>query len=86
MTTSKTTRLGQTGHSLIDAELYYGPDRRGHKDHNLEECVKRFFEILDVKEISNNDVEFSPVYISSVRLWANAELYYLFERMQELVK
>lgn len=50
---------------------------------SLAEKVKRFFEILDVKEISDNDREFSPVYISCCRCLTGAELSYMFKKMKE---
>lgn len=53
----------------------------------LEENVRRFFEILDMKEFSANDVEFSPVkvevYISSCRVLQSARLAALFKSMKE---
>lgn len=53
----------------------------------LEENVRRFFTILDTKEISDNDVEFNPVklevFISSVRVMKTAELNKLLNAMRE---
>jgi hypothetical protein len=51
---------------------------------DLKKCVRRLFEILDVKEVSNNDREFSPVYISSCRVKTSHELGFLLTKMREL--
>lgn len=59
----------------------------------LAPAVKRFFEILDGRETSDSGVEFSPVKfdfkdmkISSVRVYASAELASLLPQMKELSK
>ncbi len=59
------------------------------KYNNLDEAVLRFVEILETKEISNNDVEFHPVRVSdgelhSVRVHKTAELNDLIPQMKEL--
>jgi hypothetical protein len=56
---------------------------------NLDEAVLRFIEILETKEISNNDVEFHPVRVSdgelvSCRVHKTAELNNLIPQMKEL--
>lgn len=57
----------------------------------LAPAVKRFFEILDSREESDSGTEFSPVYmdfkdlkISSVRVYASAELKSLLPQMKTL--
>lgn len=54
---------------------------------SLEENVRRFFEILDTKEISSNDVEFSPtrleVTIGSCRTLHCAKLERLLSAMKK---
>lgn len=59
----------------------------------LESAVKRFFEILDTKETSNNDVEFHPVRmdtkdrkINSCRVILTAELEDLLPQMKSLAQ
>lgn len=54
--------------------------------HDLKGCVKEFFSILDIKEVSDNDVEFRPNYISSCRCLDGTRLNWLIERMKELAK
>lgn len=58
---------------------------------NLASAVKRFFEILDYKEVSNNDVEFNPVRmdtedrkIDSCRVMLTAELEDLLPQMKRM--
>jgi hypothetical protein len=51
---------------------------------DLKKCVKRFFEILDTKETSDNDKEFHPVEISSVRVFLTHELNHLLPTMKRL--
>lgn len=51
---------------------------------DLAGCVKRFFEILDIKETSDNGREFSPNYISSCRALDGAELSKLITKMKRL--
>lgn len=53
---------------------------------NLEDAVKRLFEILETKEVSDNDREFHPVTISSVRVHKTAELESLLPQMKKLSK
>ena len=50
----------------------------------LEEKVKRFFEILDIKEESDSGREFSPVYIVSLRVLLTQELGQLLNEMKVL--
>lgn len=59
-------------------------------DH-LQDAVKRFFEILDIKEVSSNDIEFSPNKmniesrkIDSCRVYDSAELSSVLEQMKVL--
>lgn len=51
---------------------------------NLEEAVKRFFEIMDKKEESDSGREFRPNVISSCRVYDTAELESLLPQMKEL--
>lgn len=51
----------------------------------LEQCVKNFLEILDIKEESDSGRVFSPVYISSVRVLETAKLSIILKKMRELV-
>lgn len=53
---------------------------------DLRELVRDFFEILDKKEISDSDVEFSPNYISSCRVFDTHKLKAIITRMKELSK
>lgn len=53
---------------------------------SLEDAVKRLFEILETKEISDQDREFHPVTISSVRVHKTAELESLLPQMKKLAK
>lgn len=57
-----------------------------NKTHSLELklLVKRFFEILDVKEESDLGREFSPVFISCCRVLLGEELKKILPRMKEL--
>jgi hypothetical protein len=50
----------------------------------LKLLVKRFFEILDVKEESDSGREFSPVYISCCRALMGEELNGILSKMKEL--
>lgn len=50
----------------------------------LEDCVKLLFEILDSKEVSAEDRQFRPTYISTVRVWDAHRLNKLLPRMKEL--
>lgn len=59
-------------------------------DH-LQDAVKRFFEILDIKEVSDNDVEFHPNrmdlesgVINSCRVYNSAELSSVLDQMKVL--
>lgn len=51
---------------------------------NLEEAVKRFFEIMDKKETSDGGRDFHPNRISSCRIYDTAELESLMPQMKEL--
>lgn len=50
----------------------------------LKECVSKFFEIMDSKEVSDNDVEFHPNRISSCRVWDTHRLERILKKMKEL--
>lgn len=50
----------------------------------LKPLVKRFFEILDMREENDDGKEFSPVSISCCRVRFYEELNKLLERMKEL--
>jgi len=53
----------------------------------LKSLVKSFFEdYLDYTEVSDNDKEFHPIYISSCRVLMTQELSKLLKRMRELSK
>lgn len=51
----------------------------------LKLLVKRFFDILDVKEESDSGREFSPVFISCCRVLLGEELNKILSRMKELL-
>jgi hypothetical protein len=51
----------------------------------LEGNVKLFFEILDIKEESDEGRVFSPNYISSCRVWDTHRLNKLITKMKELI-
>lgn len=58
---------------------------------NLEECTRMFFELLDKKEYSSNDVEFQPNrfnieerVIGSCRVWDTHRLRRIMTKMKEL--
>lgn len=64
---------------------------------NLDDAVRRFFEIMDEKEYSDNAQRyFSPVrfevgedgkvIISSIRVYKTAELTSLLKQMKELIR
>lgn len=57
----------------------------------LEENVRMFFEILDTKEVSDNDVEFHPnrfnaeeLVINSCRVWDTHRLGKIMIKMKDL--
>lgn len=59
------------------------------KYHHLQDAVKRFFEILNIKEVSDNGVEFHPNRmniedrkIDSCRVFNSAELRSVLEQME----
>lgn len=54
------------------------------EDFDLVGCVKRFFELLDKVETSDEGREFRPNYISSCRCLDGAELGKLIEKMKRL--
>lgn len=65
-------------------DAYKAPD-------TLKECVQLFFELMDKKEYSSNDVEFHPNKfdlegrcISSCRVWDTHRLGRVLGRMKEL--
>lgn len=51
----------------------------------LEGNVKLLLEILQSKEVSDNDREFHPTTITSVRIWDTHRLNKMFKKMKELV-
>lgn len=53
-------------------------------DTELKLLTKRFFQILDTKEESDNGRTFSPVFISCCRAHLNEELNKILPRMKEL--
>lgn len=53
-------------------------------NNELKALVKRFLEILDQKEESDNGKEFSPVFISCCRVFLGEELNKILKRMKEL--
>lgn len=55
-----------------------------YKEAPLETCVQRFIQLLDTREVSDNDREFSPTYISSCRVLHQMELGDIISRMREL--
>ena len=55
------------------------------KEARLKELVKSFFEdYLDYTEVSDNDYEFRPIYISSSRVLMTDKLALLLKEMREL--
>ena len=56
------------------------------ENQTLEQCVKTFLSILDVREESDSGGEFSPVYISNCRVYYQPRLGYLLTKMRELTK
>lgn len=54
-------------------------------DNELKQLVKSFFDdYLDYTEISDNDNEFHPIYISSCRVLMTEKLDKLLTRLREL--
>ena len=55
------------------------------KETRLKELVKSFFEdYLDYTEVSDNDKEFHPIYISSCRVLMTQELSKILKEMRDL--
>ena len=55
------------------------------KEARLKELVKSFFEdYLDYTEVSDNDNEFHPIYISSCRVLMTEKLDKVLTEMREL--
>ncbi len=51
---------------------------------SLEDCVKLFFEILDITETSDSGVDFKPNCIRSCRVWDTHRLERIIIKMKEL--
>ena len=51
-----------------------------------EDAIREFFKILDSKEESDSGRVFSPVYISSCRVWESKKLETIIKRMREYIK
>lgn len=51
-------------------------------DDQVKQDLKRFFQILNIKEVSDNDREFSPVFISSCRVMLTKELGPILTRLE----
>lgn len=51
---------------------------------DLASAVRRFLEILETTEESNNGVKFHPVQISSVRVFKTAEIESLIPQMKRM--
>lgn len=56
------------------------------KHPDLASAVRRFFEILETTEESNNGVRFHPVQISSVRIFKTAEIESLIPQIKKFLK
>ena len=55
------------------------------KDSRLKELVKSFFDdYLDYTEVSDNDKEFHPIYISSCRVLMTQKLSEVLKEMREI--
>lgn len=50
----------------------------------LEDCVRLFFEILDIEETSDEGRRFRPTVINSCRVWDGHRLNKLLPKMKEL--
>jgi len=55
-------------------------------ENDLKQLVRDFFDILDVKEESDEGRVFCPTYISSCRAVDGAKLNEILSRMKEIVK
>jgi hypothetical protein len=53
---------------------------------SLEDCVKLFIEILEIRETSDSGTEFSPNQISSCRVWDTHRMHKLIDKMKDLTK
>lgn len=54
-------------------------------DNELKQLIKSFFDdYLDYTEVSDNDNEFHPIYISSCRILMTKKLDKLLTRLREL--
>jgi hypothetical protein len=54
-------------------------------DNELKQLVKSLFDdYLDYTEVSDNDIEFQPIYISSCRVLMTEKLDKLLTRLREL--
>jgi hypothetical protein len=73
MATQSTTEMTQKERW----EAWKAPDE-------LKDCVKLFFEILDIKETSDEGRVFKPNYISSCRVWDTHRMNRLILKMKEL--
>lgn len=52
----------------------------------LERCVRLFFEILDIEEVSDNGRRFHPNVFSSCRVWDTHRMNRILTRMKDLTK
>lgn len=51
----------------------------------LKADITRFFDILNIREVSDSDREFSPVYISCCRVMLGKELGEILHRLEAAV-
>lgn len=55
-------------------------------EENIKADITRFLDILNIREISDSDREFSPVYISSCRVMLTKELSEILNRFEQFVE
>ncbi len=55
-------------------------------DQQVKDDLTRFFQILETKEVSDNETEFYPVTINSCRVMLSVELSEIFARLKEYAK
>jgi len=55
-------------------------------DDRLKELVREFFEILETKEVTDNDREFYPVTINSCRVMKTKRIGEIFTEIKSIIK
>jgi hypothetical protein len=86
-------RSGDGDQSKIYVSDWEKSKRASVQAMSLEQCVKRFFEILDTKEETDSGREFKPVVwdpeelaFRSCRVLKGIEMGFIFDRMKELIR